>query len=112
MYITQKDIEVKDISSQKPKAYETFARDTFRRELASAKNETPYHVACSIQMAFQRKHGGKWVCILQTNSHFENCFWVEDDQDESYVEMKALIGGVTCAIWKVRVEEDDDEDMD
>jgi len=62
--ISSTDIEVKDISEKKPRTYENFAKETFRKELGSSNNETPYHVACNIQMAFEKKHGGKWVCIL------------------------------------------------
>ena len=62
--ISSTEIEVKDISEKKPSTYEKFARETFRKELGSLDNETPYHVACNIQMAFEKKHGGKWVCIL------------------------------------------------
>ena len=53
-------------------------------------------------MGFEKKYGGKWVCILQTNSHLENAFWVEDDMDDTYVEMRAT--DITCAVWKVRIE--------
>ena len=91
---------MKDIADSKPRAYENFAKDTLRRELGASHNETPYHVACNIQMNFEKKHGGKWVCILHLNSNLENCFWVEDDQDESYVELH--VRDITCAIWKVR----------
>lgn len=59
-------IEVKDIADGKPRSYKSFAKETFKKELANAANETPYHVACNIQMAFEKHHGGKWVCILQT----------------------------------------------
>ena len=82
-----------------------FAKSTLRKELASTKSETPYHVALNIQLAFEKKKGGKWVCVLQTNSSLGNCFWVEDDIEETYVEMHAK--DIVCALWKVRRESAD-----
>ena len=46
--ISNADIEIKDIADGKARSYETFAKDTFRKELGSENNETPYHVACNI----------------------------------------------------------------
>ena len=42
------EIEIKDIAEVKPRSYEQFAKETFKKELASTHNETPYHVACNI----------------------------------------------------------------
>lgn len=38
-------------------------------------------------MSFEKKYGGKWV---------------EDDQDDTYVELR--VNDITCAVWKVRNE--------